>query len=40
MRRATLDNLWEQADYAEVRDFRYNRPLPCANAIAIVELTR
>jgi len=40
LRRATLDNLWEQADYDEVREFRYDRPFPCANAIAIVELTR
>lgn len=40
MRRTTLDNLWVQADYAEVRDCRYNRPLPCANAIAIVELEK
>jgi hypothetical protein len=39
MRRTTLDNLWVQADYAEVRDFRYGSPFPCANAIAIVELT-
>jgi hypothetical protein len=38
LRRATLDNLWVQADYAEVRDLRYGRPFPCANAIAIVEL--
>jgi hypothetical protein len=40
LRRTTLDNLWVQADYAEVRDVRYNRPFPCANAIAIVEVTR
>jgi hypothetical protein len=39
MRRATLDNLWVQADYAEVRDFRYGSPFPCANAIAIVEVS-
>ena len=38
MRRTTIDNLWVQVDYAEVRDCRYNRPFPCANAIAIVEL--
>ena len=38
MRRTTLDNLWVQADYAEVRDFRYGSPFPCANAIAIVEV--
>jgi hypothetical protein len=38
MRRATLDNLWVQADYAEVRDCRYGSPFPCANAIAIVEV--
>lgn len=40
LRRATLDNLWVQADYTEVRDFRYDQPFPCANAIAIVEVTR
>jgi hypothetical protein len=40
MRRTTLDNLWEQADYAEVRELRYDRPFRCANAIAIVELTK
>jgi hypothetical protein len=40
LRRTTLDNLWVQADYAEVRALRYNRPLPCANAIAVVELSR
>ena len=40
LRRATLDNLWVQADYDEVRDFRYDRPFPCANAIAIVEVAR
>jgi len=40
LRRTTLDNLWQQADYADVRELRYNRPLPCANAIAVVELTR
>jgi hypothetical protein len=39
MRRTTLDNLWRQADYAEVRDLRYGRPFPCANAIALVEVT-
>ena len=39
MRRTTVDNLWVQATYAEVRDCHYNRPLPCANAIAIVELS-
>lgn len=39
MRRTTLDNLWVQADYAEVRDLRYGSPLPCANAIAIVEVS-
>jgi hypothetical protein len=39
LRRVTLDNLWLQADYAEVRDFRYNRPFPCANAVAIVEVS-
>jgi hypothetical protein len=38
MRRTTLDNLWVQADYAEVRDVRYDRPFRCANAIAIVEV--
>jgi hypothetical protein len=38
LRRVTLDNLWVQADYEEVRDTRYNRPFPCANAIAIVEV--
>jgi hypothetical protein len=38
MKRTTLDNLWVQADYAEVRDVPYNRPFPCANAIAIVEV--
>jgi hypothetical protein len=38
MKRTTLDNLWVQADYADVRDFRYGRPFPCANAIAIVEV--
>ncbi len=38
MRRTRIDNLWVQAPYAEVRDCRYNHPLPCANAIAIVEL--
>ena len=37
MRRITLENLWVQAAYAEVREHRYNRPFPCANAIAIVE---
>ncbi len=40
LRRTTLDNLWVQADYAEVRDYSYGRPFPCANAIAIVEVTR
>jgi hypothetical protein len=39
MRRTTLDNLWTQAEYEEVRDLRYGRPFPCANAIAIVEVT-
>lgn len=39
LRRTTLDNLWVQADYAEVCDLRYDRPFRCANAIAIVELT-
>jgi len=39
LRRTTLDNLWVQADYAAVREFRYDRPFPCANAIAIVELS-
>lgn len=39
MRRATIDNLWVQIDYDEVREIRYNRPFPCANAIAIVEVT-
>jgi hypothetical protein len=38
MRRTTLDNLWVQAEYAQVRDFRYGSPFPCANAIAIVEV--
>jgi hypothetical protein len=38
MKRTTLDNLWVQADYAEVRDCRYGSPFPCANAIAIVEV--
>jgi hypothetical protein len=36
MRRATLDNLWVQADLGEVIDCRYGRPFPCANALAIV----
>lgn len=40
LRRATLDNLWEQADFLAVRDARYNDPFPCANAIAFVELTK
>jgi hypothetical protein len=40
LRRTTLDNLWEQADYAAVRDARYGDPFPCANAIAYVELTK
>ena len=39
MRRTTIDNLWVQADYAEVREVAYNHPFNCANAIAIVELT-
>ncbi len=39
LRRTTFDNLWAQADYAEVRESRYGRPFPCANAIAIVELS-
>jgi hypothetical protein len=39
LRRTTLENLWEQAAYAEVRAVRYNRPFTCANAIALVELT-
>ncbi|HEY7961910.1 MAG TPA: hypothetical protein VID29_08315 [Solirubrobacteraceae bacterium] len=38
MRRTTLDNLWGQVEYEEVRDFRYDRPFPCANAIAFVEV--
>jgi hypothetical protein len=37
MRRTTLDNLWEQTSFSEVRDYRYDRPFRCANAIAIVE---
>jgi hypothetical protein len=37
MRRITPENLWVQAAYAEVRAYRYNRPFPCANAIAIIE---
>jgi hypothetical protein len=40
LRRATLDNLWVQADYADVRDVRYDRPFRCANAIAIVEVAK
>jgi hypothetical protein len=39
LRRTTLDNLWEQASYEEVRDVRYDRPFSCANAIALVELS-
>lgn len=39
LRRATLDNLWVQDDYEQVRAARYNHPFPCANAIAVVELT-
>jgi hypothetical protein len=39
MRRTTLDNLWAQAEYGDVCDVRYDRPFPCANAIAIVEVT-
>jgi hypothetical protein len=39
LRRTTLYNLWVQAAYTEVCDVRYNRPFPCANAIAIVEVT-
>lgn len=39
LRRITLDNLWEQASYEEVREVRYNGPFTCANAIALVELT-
>jgi hypothetical protein len=39
MKRTTLDNLWAQTDYAEVRDVRYDRPFRCANAIAIVEVS-
>jgi hypothetical protein len=38
MRRVTLENLWVQATYPEVRAARYNRPFSCANAIALVEL--
>jgi len=37
MRRLTLDNEWEQATLAAVRDCGYDRPFPAANAIAIVE---
>jgi hypothetical protein len=40
LRRATLDNLWVQVDYADVRDVRYDRPFRCANAIAIVEVAK
>jgi SAM-dependent methyltransferase len=40
MRRLTLDNLWEQASFAAVRDCRYDRPFGAANAIAIVEASR
>jgi hypothetical protein len=39
LRRVTLDNLWVQVDYDDVRDARYNHPFPCANAIAIVEVS-
>jgi hypothetical protein len=38
MRRTTLDNLWTQAEYEQVRDVRYGQPFPCANAIALVEV--
>jgi hypothetical protein len=37
MRRTTLDNLWEQTSLPEVRDYRYDKPFRCANALAIVE---
>jgi hypothetical protein len=40
MRRITRDNLWEQASFATVRECRYDRPFPAANAIAIVEACR
>jgi hypothetical protein len=40
MRRLTLDNLWEQASLAAVRDCPYDRPFRAANAIAIVEARR
>lgn len=37
MRRTTLDNLWEQTSFSEVRDYRYDKPFRCANALAFVE---
>jgi hypothetical protein len=37
MRRVTLDNLWEQTNLSAVRDYRYGKPFPAANALAIVE---
>jgi hypothetical protein len=40
LRRATLDNLWVQADYADVREVRYDRPFRCANAVALVEVAK
>jgi hypothetical protein len=40
MRRTTLDNLWVQAPYEQVREARYDRPFPCANAVAFVEVAR
>jgi hypothetical protein len=40
MRRTTIDNLWVQTSYEEVRNISYGRPFPCANAIAIVEVRR
>ncbi|HEV3071626.1 MAG TPA: hypothetical protein VGY76_09430 [Solirubrobacteraceae bacterium] len=40
LRRTTPENLWEQVGYSEVRELRYGRPFPCANAIAVVECVR
>jgi len=36
MHRLDQDNNWEQTDYKTVKDYRYNIPLPFANAVAIL----
>jgi hypothetical protein len=40
MKRTSANNLWQQVGLSAVRGAEYGKPFPCANALAIVSITR